>query len=207
MPTMASDANDPARNVVHLLERLDPEDSAPPELLLPRHLGGFGRGAFAAINCVVTVAVVVVIFLLWTDETPGWWFNAIFTVMLGGIAVALWAILRGAGVEAADHEAMEAAWGRSRHRARAERGQVTARSSTLTDRGAVSSFELTVMLDGGSHFSALWRPAKSPDGYLLQPQVPGVGSDVRVWLLPEDAGNPTEGPAVIQVADATVILR
>ncbi|MEZ2388340.1 hypothetical protein AB6813_02110 [bacterium RCC_150] len=196
-----------AGHVVHLLERLGKPTSAPQSLQLPRHLGTFGRVMFAFINVLATAGAVFSLRLLWTDETPGWWFNVIFTVMIGGIPVALWAILMGTGEEAKSDRAMQATWDEIRHQARAEHGSVLARDINLAEDGRISSFDLVVMLDAGQTLSGQWRPERASSRLLLQPQVPGIGSDVRVWRVV--GANVASGalPLVIQVADPSVVVR
>lgn len=194
-------------HVVHLLESFDSATSAPRSLLLPRHLGTFGRVMFAFVNVLATVGAVFALRLLWTDETPGWWFNVIFTIMIGGILVVLWVILIGTGEEAKSDRAMQAMWEASGHRARAERGSVLARDVNLAEDGRVSSFDLVVMLDGGQTLSGRWRPQRASSRLLLQPQVPGVGAEVRVWRVVEPGTAPGVVPLVIQVGDPSVVVR
>jgi len=106
-PPLDDTADDTTGHVVHLLERFDAPTSAPQSLLLPTHLGMFGRVIFAFVNAIVTVAALFALyFLWWSEESPGWWFNLIFTVMISGIPVALWAILIGTGEEAKFDHAM-----------------------------------------------------------------------------------------------------
>lgn len=198
-------ADDTAGHVVHLLERLDEPTSAPQSLLLPKHLGTLGRVIFAFVNVVVTVAALFELYFLWISETPGWWFNLIFTVMIGGIPVVLWAILIGTGEEAKFDYATQAKWDESRHYARAGRGSVLGRDIRLTENGSVSSFDLTVTLGDGSTLSGRWRPQKSSGPSLLQSQVPGVGAEVRVWRIVEAGVDPSAVPVVIQAADPSVV--
>lgn len=204
MPNVSSDVE--AGHVVHLLERLDSTASAPQSLLLPNHLTSFGRAMFAFVNVLGTLAVAVPLYLLWSDpETPGWWFNLIFTVILGGIPVALWAILIGSGREAKSDRAMKSIWDEFRHDARAGSGVVLARETNLSEDGAVSSFSLTVSLNDGSTLSGRWRPQKASSRLLLQQQVPGVGAPVRVWMLADAAIGPGPAPAIIEVVDPSVV--
>ncbi|MBB6407226.1 hypothetical protein [Arthrobacter sp. AZCC_0090] len=199
---------DTAGHVVHLLERLDAPASAPQSLLLPKHLGPRGRVIFAFVNVIVTIAAVFALYFLWrSEESPGWWFNLIFTVMIGGIPAVLWAILIGTGEEARFDHALQAKWDQSRHDAGAEWGRVLARDIRLTENGSVSSFDLTVTLDDGSTLRGRWRPEKATRVSLLQSQVPGVGAEVRVWRIVEAGVDPSNIPVVIQAADASVVAR
>lgn len=214
MPKRSID--DTTGHVVHLLERLEPLDgldapaSAPESLGLPKHLGTPGRVLFALVNVAATVGAGFAVRLLWTEETPGLWFTLLFTVMVAGIPVALWAILIGSiGAAKVDRE-LQATWERVRHRARVERGNVVGRRIGLAEDGSVSSFDLDVTLADGSDLRGEWRPRTASSRPLLQPQVPGVGAEVRVWRVaaPEAGDTDAAGPAipvVIEVADASVV--
>lgn len=195
-----------AGHVVHLLERFDAPTSAPQSLLLPKHLGARGRVMFAFVNVIVTAAAVFALYFLWTsEESPGWWFNLIFTVMIGGIPVAMWAILIGTGDEAKLDHVLQARWDESRHHARAEPGLVLARNIRLTEFGSVSAFGLTVKLGDGSTLRGRGTPDMASSQPLLQSQVPGVGVEVRVWRVVE-AGVDPGVPIVIQAADPSVVV-
>lgn len=196
----------PDGHVVHVLERLDSRAAAPQSLLLPNHLTSFGRVVFAFGNVIGTLGAFAGIYLLWSDpETPGWWFNLIFTVILGGIPVVLWAILIGSGQEAQSDRALQTMWDEVRHDARAVSGVVLGRDVTLSEDGAVSTFTLTVSLSDGSTLSGRWRPQKASSRLLLQQQVPGVGAAVRVWKLADAVTGPRSAPAIIEVADSSVV--
>jgi hypothetical protein len=203
MPKPPSDAT--TGHIVHLLERLDAVETAPESLQLPKRMGLPGRVVFAVVGLVATVAAAAALVLLWTDETPGWWFNLIFTVMIGGIPVALWAILIGSIQDAGTERALQQTWHAHRHRARAEHGTVSDRRIALSDDGSVSSFDLVVTLGGGQPLSGSWRPRNSSSRPLLQTQVPGVGTPVRVWLVADASASAS--PVVIEVADPTVVVQ
>ena len=205
MFTPASD--DTAGHVVHLLGRLDTPETAPDSLQLPKRMRTPGRVMFALAGLVATVGAVAALVLLWTDETPGWWFNLIFTVIIGGIPVAVWAILIGSIQEAGAERAMQEAWQEHRHQARAERGNVADRRIALSDDGSVSSFDLIVTLGNEGTLRGSWRPRTSSDRPLLQTQVPGVGTAVRVWRIADAGVDPSASPAVIEVADPTVVVQ
>lgn len=207
MPKPSPD--DTAGHVVHVLERFDAPTSVPESLLLPKHLGTLGRVIFAFVNVVVTVAALFALYFLWwvDEEPPGWWFNLIFTAMIGGIPVVLWALLIGTGEEAKFDRAMQSRWDESRHYARAERGSVLARDIRLTENGSVSSFDLTVTLGDGSTLRGRGCPRTAPNKSLLQSQVPGVGAEVRVWRIVEAGVDPSATPVIIQATDPSVVAR
>lgn len=205
MPKPPSDAT--VGHVVHLLERLDPGESAPESLRLPKRMRTPGRVMFALAGLVATAGAAVALVLLWTDETPGWWFNLIFTVMIGGIPVVLWAILVGSIQDARTERALQECWQEHRHRARAEHGTVADRRIALSDDGSVSSFDLVVTLRGEEALSGSWRPRTSSGRPLLQTQVPGVGTAVRVWRIADADAAASASPVVIEVADPTVVVQ
>lgn len=192
------------RHVIHLMPRLKTAalpGQAPEALRLPRRMGTSGRVSFALLNMIATAGAGWTIHALWTNETPGWWFNAIFTVMTGGLAVALWAILIGSIQEANLERRLQMVWRDIAPSAIAVVGRVTDRHWVLADDGSVASFTLVVQPSDGQPLHGQWRPANSRE-YLLQPQVPGIGSEARIWRAP-DASNET--PLVIEVADPTVV--
>ncbi|MCM3658875.1 hypothetical protein M3147_16585 [Agromyces mediolanus] len=192
----------PDRRVVHLVERLDDAASAhpPAALRLPRRLGTPGRIAFAAANLVATLVAAGGIVLLWREETPGWWFSLLFTLLLGALALALWLLLIGSiGAAREDREA-QTAWSAVRERATATAGRIAARRTELAEEGTPTSFELDVELEGGERVTAEWRLERAAQR-LLQSQVPGIGAPVRVWRA---AGMP-QAPVVVEVADPSVV--
>lgn len=192
---------DTAGYVVHFVEHLDATGSAPQSLMLPKHLGVFGRLVFVVVNALATVGAGWGVYLLWTQETPGLWFNVLFTVVVAAIPAVLWIFLLGSGVEAKSDGQSEAEWKETRDSARAWRGSVVARDIQLAEEGSVSSFELTIALEDGSNARGRWRPAKASSRLPLQPQVPGIGSDVLVWRVP----GADSAPLIIQVIDPTIV--
>lgn len=191
-------------HVVHLVPRLDPAapPGPPPETLaLPHRMGRAGRVSFALSNAAISAGAVWALYQLWTEQTPGWWFNLIFTVMIGGLTLALWAILR-VSIQQAEHEVrLQAAWRDIGPRAVATAGRVTERHCVLAEGGEVMRFELVVQAAGGALIGGQWQPANARL-YLLQPQVPGVGAAVRIWRAPDA---PDDAPVVIEVADPSVV--
>ncbi|SIO00403.1 hypothetical protein [Agromyces cerinus] len=199
--------DDTAGHVVHLIDRIDAAAHAPESLLLPKRMRTAGRVMFALVGLVTTVGAIAALVLLWTDGTPGWWFNLIFTVMICGIPVAVWAMLIGSIQEAGVERAMQETWQEHRRRARAEHGSVADRRIALSDDGSVSSFDLVVTLGPGETLAGSWRPRTSSGRPLLQTQVPGVGTAARVWRIVDADGDPGASPVVIEVADPTIVVQ
>ncbi|HZX76878.1 MAG TPA: hypothetical protein VFE83_06835 [Lysobacter sp.] len=164
-------------------------------------MGVTGRVAFALFNTLATAGAALAIFALWTGETPGWWFNVIFTVMIGGLAVALWAILIGSIEQANLERHLQTVWREIAPRAVAATARVTERRWVLAEDGSVTSFALVVQPPDGRPLCARWRPDTSRD-CLLQSQVPGVGSEARVWRAPDGL---VAAPLVVEVADPTIV--
>lgn len=191
-------------HVIHLVPRLSPAASpgpAPRSLRFPRRMGTAGRIGFALMNLIAGAGAVWAVAQLWTEPTPGWWFNLIFTVMLVGLAIALWAVLAACIRQAKLERGLEAQWREIRPGAIAAAGRVTGRHWVLAEDGSLSSFALIVRLGDGRALEGRWNPQSSRD-YLLQTQVPGVGAEARVWYVPDAAA---EAPLVIEVADASVV--
>ncbi|UHQ24887.1 hypothetical protein LVB77_09510 [Lysobacter sp. 5GHs7-4] len=191
-------------HVIQLLPRLDAAASPgpPPEALkLPQRMGPTGRLLFALMCATTSACAAWMIYELWTGETPGWWFDLLFTVMIGGLALALWAILIGS-VRQARHEArLRTAWHDIAPTAIAVPARVTDRYWALAEDGAVMTFTLTVQDEDGRTVCGEWHPEHSR-GQLLQTQVPGIGAAARVWRT-ADAG--ADAPLVIEVADPSVV--
>lgn len=191
-------------HVIHLVPRLEAAASpgqAPTALQLPRRMGPTGRLLFALMCASASVCAAWMIYELWTHETPGWWFNLIFTAMIGGLAIALWAILAGSIRQARYETDLQTAWCAVAPTAIAMAGRVSDRYWALAEDGAVMSFDLTVQVADGGSVSGEWHPELSR-GQLLQTQVPGIGADVRIWLAPNDA---PDAPLLIEVADPSVV--
>lgn len=182
--------------VVHLVEGLDSTESAtaPEVLRLPRRLGTGGRVAFALVNVVAAVSAALGIVLLWREETPGWWFSALFSVLLGALALVLWLAFFGSIAAAREDRAAQEAWAAVREHAVPEPGRVVTRRVGLAEEGTPTSFELDVALASGDVQTAHWRLERASQR-MLQTQVPAVGAPARVWRASADA------PVVIEVAD------
>lgn len=198
----AQDDND--GHVIHLVPQLGPAGSpaqAPGSLRLPERMGTAGRIGFGLLNLVASIGAAWAIVQLWTGQTPGWWFNLIFTVMLGGMALALWAILIGSIQQAKLERELQARWREIGPTAVADAGRVSERRWSLAEDGSVSSFALVLRFDDGLCLEGLWRPEDSSQR-LLQTQVPGVGAHARVWRAANAAA---AAPLVIEVADPSVV--
>lgn len=196
---MSGSAPSPEGHVVHLLQHWG--QAAPPaSLRVKRKLGPSARVALVLVLSVAAILCLASIIALWTNPTPGWWFSLLFTVMLGGLCLALWGAYFGAVRSGADRERAAARWTETLGAVRARSGVVSARSVGTTEDGSVSQFTLTVRTEDGATVAGVWRPrTKRP---LLQSQVPGVGASARVWSVP--AAATTAEPLVIEVLDPTV---
>lgn len=143
---------------------------------------------------------------LWTGDSPGWWFNLIFTAMpaffLFGCAFALWESRRPALRE----RRLSAQWATMRANARSTVGTIIDRDVRLTEHGSVSSFIVTVRTDDDRELRARWyrSNASNADRTLLQPQVPALGSEVRIWAVPAAS---VDDPHVVVALDPSVTPR
>lgn len=195
-------------HVIHLLPRLEAETpleqaQAPETLRFPRRMGFAGRISFALMSAIASIFAAGAIFALWTNETPGRWFNLLFTVMLSGLAATPWTILIGSIRLANLERRLEAVWRNIGPTAVATSGRVNQRYWALAEDGSVLSFTLVVQASDCQPICGEWRPLNSRE-YLLQTQVPGIGSEVRVWRVPDAA---IDAPLVIEVADPSVVNR
>jgi hypothetical protein len=182
-------------------------NSAPTELPLPLRVGAAGRSAIAVLLALATLAAAGLIGLLWVADTPGWWFSALFTVMLAGLAAAFWLAFAAARQDARAERVAAAAWRRSSALTRPHEARVADRHVHLDEDGTVSAFDLEVVLTDSTAaipIRATWRLSADARIQLLQPQVPNSGAAARVWLLP---GSPADAPLVIDVLDPTVVAQ
>lgn len=191
------DLEAPVHHVVHLVPDLD-SPTPPAELGYPAPYPAAARGLILVALLAGTAAAAVMLASLWLGETPGLWFQLLFTVFIGGIAVAMWAVAVGARATGRQRAAATAAWAAGRDRAVPAAGRVTARHVALSDVGGVSAFDVVVDV-GGERVAANWVPYPKRSVTLLQPQVPGVGAPVRVWSV---TGDPAS-PRVVEVVDPT----
>lgn len=191
-------------HVVHLLPGFDAAPSAPESLRFGARMSPVGRVVVAILLAVVTALFVGSLYILWTNETPGWWFNALFTVILVGLPVATWAGYV-AAIRRADEEVRaQEFWAASRLRATLIGGRIVARDVRVSDDGTIASFRLTVDIPDAPQITATWHSPREQPRYILQTQVPGVGADARVWFI--DAAT-ADRPLVVEVVDPTVIRR
>lgn len=74
------------------------------------------------------------------------------------------------------------------------------------EHGSVSSFTITVATDDDSTIRARWFRSSTAhaDSKLLQPQVPAIASEVRVWAVP---GASVDDPHVVEALDPSVASR
>lgn len=194
------DAPPPAEgHVVHLLQHWG-DGAAPPSLRLRPRLGPGVRIALALLLTAGAAIAVSLVVVLWTFPTPGWWFSLLFTVMVGGLALGSWAGFIAGLRTGQERERASAAWLERSARARASSGVVVSRETATSESGTVMRFQLTATTEGGATVRGTWRPQPGASS-LLQPQVPGVGSPVRVWgIEPRSDAD----PVVIEVLDPTV---
>jgi hypothetical protein len=186
-------------HVVHLLQEWGPE--TPPEnLRLSGAMKASARALFAALLVIESLATCFFVWVLWTEETPGWWFSLLFTVILLGMSVALWAVYVSAIGTGRERALAQARWTASLGSVRLTAGTVAARDVSTIEDGSVSRFELAV--DADDSLLATWQRRTSSARMLLQTQVPGVGAPVRVWRSP---GAPADFPLVIEALDPSVV--
>lgn len=202
-PTVVAPVTEPATgHVVHLLPAFDAAPSAPEVLRFGARMSPTSRVVVAGLLAIATALFVGALYILWTNETPGWWFNALFTVILLGLPVATWAGYV-AAIRRADEEVrMQGFWAASRLRARLVGGRVVGRDVRVSEDGTIASFDLTIDIPDAPPITATWHPHGRPARYILQTQVPGVGAEARVWLI--DAAT-ADRPLVVEVVDPTVI--
>ena len=185
-------------HVVHLLQRWD--DAAPAGLRIKPKLRVQAQVALIVMLILAAALGIAGILMLWTTPTPGWWFSLLFTVMIGGLVVAVWAVFFTALRSGAERERASARWIETFDAVRSAPGVVVERHVNTIEDGTVAAFELTVRTEQGVTVAGTWRPRSTRP--LLQPQVPGVGSSVRVWSIPDAAAT---DPLVIESLDPTVV--
>lgn len=199
--------NDTERHIIHLVPWMSPLDAAsspgqaPETLRLPRRMGTAGRIWFALLSTLMTVGAALAIFALWTNETPGLWFNLIFTAMSGALAIVPWAILMNLIGRANLEQHWQAVWRGIAATAVVTTGRVAERNWVLAEDGSVISFALGVKTSDGRSIQGEWYPPNART-CLLQSQVPGIGSEARVWHAPDASATL---PLVIEVADPSVV--
>lgn len=189
---MAMDA--PVGQVVHVVREFSADP--PAALGLPTRLTAAAKAILGAGLALATLGVAVLVYQLWAaDDPPGLWFQLLFTAFPGLVLVGFWFGYLSSFGDAAKERDVERRWADLRGTARLGHGTVDDRRVRTSDIGGVTAFVLEIVGDGAP-FSAQWR---STGEELLQPQVPGVGSPVRVWRTTPD------GPLLAEVLDPTVV--
>jgi hypothetical protein len=117
-----------------------------------------------------------------------------------GLVVVMWAVFFAALQSGAERERASARWIETLDPIRPSTGVVVERHVNTIEDGTVAALELTMRTEQGVTVVGTWRPRSTRP--LLQPQVPGVGSSVRVWSIPDAAA---ADPLVIAALDPTVI--
>lgn len=193
----STDLEAPVAHVVHLVPDLD-SPTAPEALGFPPPYSPAARRLVLLPLLAGTGLAIWMLVSLWTGETPGLWFQLLFTVFIGGAATAGWAVAAGARSTGRERAAAVAAWAAVRDRAVPAPGRIVDRQVSLASEGDVSGFVLGVDA-GGERLLAAWTPHPRRGAYLLQPQIPGIGAAVRVWSVPGVAG----APLVVEAVDPT----
>lgn len=161
-----------------------------------------GRVVFAVLSIGTCALSCYLMVLLWTAETPGWWFSLLFSVMLIGLALALVAVNVAAVRNGNEREVALSRWREELGDVQLFPCTVTARDAKTLEDGSVSSFDLTVSSPTGVEVQGTWRPRPGVIKGLLQTQVPGVGAHARVW---RSAHSSADYPLVIEVLDPSVV--
>ncbi|CAM3632498.1 hypothetical protein ACXYTP_12595 [Tsukamurella ocularis] len=184
----------PVGQVVHVVRDFS---ALPPAALgLPARLSATMKAALGIGLVIVTVGTALLVHRLWVDaETPGLWFQLLFTAFPGLVLFGFWFAYLGSFGDAAKARAVERRWVDLRASALPGHGTVEDRRVRTSENGGVTAFVLEIVGDGVP-FSAQWRATGDE---LLQPQVPGIGSPVRFWRTTPD------GPLVVEVLDPTVV--
>lgn len=196
----------PAGKVVHLVDALAAAPVAPRTIEFGRRTSASAAAVLWILIAAAAVGTAVLLFALWTGESPGWWFTLIFTAMptlfLVGCVVALLESRRLARLE----RRLSQQWVAQHDRIRPTDGRVTGRDVQLMEHGSVSSFTITAATDDGQTIRARWFRASpaNADETLLQPQVPVIGSAVRVWAAP---GSTEDDPLVVEALDPSIVPR
>jgi len=195
-----STATPPDGHVVHLLQHWG-DSLAPVSLRTRPKLSPTSRVILAVLLVMTALVAVYLVVTLWTLETPGWWFSLLFTVIILGLTFGLWFGFVEALRSGARREQASSRWTEIREAVSSSPGVLVSRNVVTSEDGTVPRFDVTVRTADGSLVTAIWNP-QSSSRYLLQSQVPGVGSTVRVW---RNESGPDLDPLVIEVLDPTVL--
>ncbi|NLP86114.1 hypothetical protein HF576_19965 [Microbacterium sp. CFH 90308] len=196
----------PAANVVHLVADHDDLGAAPESVPFGQRITAGAALVLWALLAAAAAGSAVLLTGLWAGDSPGWWFNLIFTVLpalfLFGCALALLESRRSARRE----RRLSARWEATRANARSTVATIVDRDVRLTEHGSVSSFIVAVRTDDGREVRARWyrSSGSNADRALLQPQVPALGSEVRIWAVPEAS---VDDPHVVVALDPSVAPR
>jgi hypothetical protein len=153
---------------------------------------------------IASIGGVAGIIPLWILPTPGWWFSLLFTVMVAGLLLALWFAYTGAIADGRLRAIARQRWADSAGRIQLGMGTVGHRTVSTLEDGRVDTFTLTVRTADGETVSGEWHRPTARSAGLLQPQLPGVGAEVRVWRI---TGAPADWPLLIEAVDPSVSLR
>lgn len=188
-----------AGSVVHLLQHWG--DKVPPESLrIKPRIGSAARALLALLLTAASALAVFLIVILWTFETPGWWFSLLFTLTFVGLVFGLWVGFVGALQSGVVREQATIRWAEIVETVRPSSGTVVARDVATREDGSVHRFTLTVMTEHRATLEGVWEPSSTRS--LLQSQVPGVGALVRVW---RNEHGPDSDPLVIEALDPSVV--
>lgn len=191
-------------NVVHLVDELVEDVPAPSAIGFGRRISPAAAAWLWVLLTAATAGTALLLAALWASESPGWWFDGIFTVMpvviLGGCAVA---ILESRLLGRLEHR-LSGQWAASHSDARPSAARVVDRDVRLTEHGSVSSFVITVESHHGERVRARSYPTGPMDvgRTLLQPQVPSVGAAARIWAVP---GAAADAPCVVEAVDPSAV--
>ncbi|MEV0325858.1 hypothetical protein AB0H63_05310 [Micromonospora echinospora] len=200
---MTDDA--PISHIVHLVRSFGDDATAPMKIQFGRRLHPSALAILWVLLVAGTLSTSLLLVFLWTSDSPGWWFNLIFTILpaffLTGCGMALTESRRLSRREAQLAER----WHATRNHAQPSAGRVIDRTVSLTEHGSVSSFTLTVGISEASRIRARWYRTnpENEDAILLQTQIPAIGSKVRVWSV--GAPNDDE-PLIVEALDASTVI-
>jgi len=169
--------------VVRLLTGAETGDGVPAVLPVPARMTVAGRVAVGIVLVAASATGLAAIVLLWTEDTPGWWFSALFTVFISLLLVALW-LGYGFSIRAARRERVLAGqWSAALPGVSASPGRIARRHLGFSEDGDVTQLELTVSLPDGTMLAAQWYTRQGTPK-LMPDRVPEVGAAVRVWRMP-----------------------
>lgn len=145
---------------------------------------------------VMALALIGVSVPLWLGETPGIWFNILFTVLPGLFGLGMVLVAFDWHSTASAEEDARERWRAMPPAGPPIGGLVDDRHVDIgSESGQVNSVALLIQV-GGEHVAAAWR--RRGGQTLLQPQVPVIGSQVRLW---RSAG----GAVLVEALDPSAI--